>query len=61
MALTPKQEAFAQAIVTGVNQSDAVHEFYAHQRQAVDASMGSMRAFYDDRCAFLRGIAEGAI
>ena len=28
MALTPKQEAFAQAIVTGVNQSDAYRAAY---------------------------------
>lgn len=28
MALTPKQEAFAQAIVTGINQSDAYRAAY---------------------------------
>ncbi len=31
------------------------------QRQAVEASMGSLRAFYDDRCAFLRSMAEASI
>ena len=31
------------------------------QRRAAEAAMGSMRAFYDDHCAFLRSIATGIL
>ena len=38
MALTPKQEAFAQAIVTGVNQSDAYRAAYLADPAAARAA-----------------------
>lgn len=67
MALTPKQEAFAQALVTGISQSDAYRAAYKvgpktkpeTVNQAASRIMaGSLKAFYDNSMAFYRKIAD---